>query len=212
MLMSIDCSIIQNLKVRLTFDNNQVKEREIAVGDLVYVEFNENGKRRAIEGKVLKIGLSNTTNTNSWYVIVDGSLDFSGERVRFNPNQILDLDIIQKHDSVLYVSTPNDSTRVNAIRIYDGILQVSVDNGYSWITPNANNQIQEEEGSTGDDNQSVPPCPNKPDKLDAILKVIKSMNSRIDGLQNQIDDFHATDLENNGEGISDEDFILDEVY
>lgn len=135
MLMNIECSIVQSLKVSLTFDNGKTKEREIATGDLCYFEFNKNGKRKTIEGKVTKIGLSNTVDSKSWFIIVDGSLDFSGQMERFCPNQILDVDIIQKHDTVDYVATPNDSTRITNIRLFDGCLQLSTDGGYSWVIP-----------------------------------------------------------------------------
>lgn len=135
MLMNIDCSIVQSLKVSLTFDNNKTKEREISKGDLCYFKFNKNGTIREIEGKVVKIGLNNSTNANSWFIVVDGSLDFSGQMERFAPTNILDVDIIQKHDTKEYISTPNDSTRITDMRYVNGYLQVSVDGGYSYEVP-----------------------------------------------------------------------------
>lgn len=134
-LMNIECSVIESLKIALTFDDNKVKEREIAVGDLCSFEFNKNGRRKMIEGKIIKICAADVTNTSSWYIIVDGSMDYFGQMERFCPNQILDVDIIQKHDTLQYISTPNDSTRISSIRVVEGVLQVSTDGGYSWFTP-----------------------------------------------------------------------------
>ena len=135
MLMNIENSIVQSLKVSLTFDNNKTKEREISVGDLCYFEFNKNGARKTIEGKVVKINCNNTSNSNSWVVIVDGSLDFKGQMERISPNNILDVDIIQKHDAKGYIGTPNDSSRITDMRLVNGYLQVSTDGGYSWTIP-----------------------------------------------------------------------------
>lgn len=135
MLMNIDCSIIQSIKVSLTFDNNKIKEREISVGDLCMFEFNKNGKRKMIEGRVIKICAGDTLDVKAWYIIVDGSLSFAGQTERFCPTQILDVDVIQKHDAKSYVETPNDSTRVTHIAVKNGYLKVSTDGGYSYFSP-----------------------------------------------------------------------------
>lgn len=164
MLMNIDCSIVQSIKVALTFDDNKTKEREISTGDLAYFEYNKNGKRKIIEGKVVKIGASDTTDAKSWFIVVDGSLDFSGQMERFSPTQILDCDILQKHDSVQYIATPNDSTRITDIRLCNGVLQVSIDGGYSWITPKT--KAEKDEGPWLDNNpdQMPPEKPHRPRK------------------------------------------------
>ncbi len=135
MLLDIRTSIVSSIKVELTFDDNNKKVREIANGDLVAIEFNKNGKRKRIEGKVVKIGASSTIDPKAWYIVVDGSLDYQGQLERFSPQQILDVDIIRKASNNDYISTPNDSSRVTQIRLYDGFLQLSIDGGYSWITP-----------------------------------------------------------------------------
>ncbi len=166
MLINIECSIVQSLKVSLTFDNNRTKEREIAVGDLCSFEFVKDGMKRKIEGKVIKIGMSNTANANSWYIIVDGSLDFSGQQVRFCPNNILDVDVIKRHNDKQYVSTPNDETRVSALRLNNGFLQVSIDGGYSWMTPKNFKVCVNEEG------QEIDICPGcgKPARKPVVIE------------------------------------------
>lgn len=217
MLLNNTVSIVQNLKIELTFDDNSKKEREIGVGDLIHVEFNDSGMRKSVEGKVLKIGTGiNTVRQESWFIIVDGSLSFSGETFRFNPNKIIDLDIIQKKHDVPYIMTTNDSTRVTNLKVEDGILKVSKDNGYSWFTPNLNNMIQEEEGSDGDDNDSCcpPPKPDcgKDDKLDLILNAVKDMGSRIDKIEERMDEIENGSGSDEPDQPSTDDDILDESY
>ena len=135
MLMNIENTVIQSIKTSLTFDNNKTKECEISVGDICSFEFNKNGRRKLIEGKVIKIFASDTIDSKSWYIIVDGSLDFAGQTERFCPNNILDVSIIQKHDQAHYISTPNDSTRITDMKLEHGRIMVSIDGGYSWLTP-----------------------------------------------------------------------------
>lgn len=213
--MSTNLSVTQNLKIDLTFDNNQTKSREISQGDLIRVEYNDHGIRKTVEGEVVKIGTNASQNTCAWYLIVDGSVDFEGHRVRINPNNILDLDIIQKKNQMFAVSSPKDSTHIDQVRIYDGVFQISIDGGYSWVTPNVNNQIQEEEGSTGDDNVT-PPGPSPVDKLCRLVrsmqKEIQSLTGMVENLQKQVNSYHNGETETSPDGEFAEDEIFDEVY
>lgn len=215
MLLNNSVSIVQNLHIELTFDDNSKKEREIGVGDLIHVEFNENGLRKSVDGKVLKIGTGvNTVRQDGWFVIVDGSLSFAGETFRFNPNKIIDLDIIQKKHDVPYVMTTSDISRVTNIKVEDGILKVSMDNGYSWFTPNLNNMIQEEEGSDGDDNESCQK-PERPDPNKKILKLLRQMQKEICSISDRVYKLEGLDGDNSSDGTSDDeldDEICDEVY
>ena len=202
MLMNIECSIVQSIKVALTFDNNKTKEREIAVGDLCYFEFNKNGKRKTIEGKVIKIAVDSTLDPRSWFIVVDGSLDFSGQMERFSPNQILDVDIIQKHDTIQYVSTPNDATRVSSIRIYNGQLQISTDDGYSWLVPvNLDGALQE---SDDEDTTVVETCKPKKKKKKPVYIV--------DDDEDSDDSDEEEDEETDSDDTDDYDTIEDESY
>jgi hypothetical protein len=156
-------------------------------------EFNKNGKRKHVEGKVIKIVASDTTDSRGWYIIVDGSIDFSGQMERFCPNQILDVEVIQKHDLALYISTPNDSTHITDMRVVDGLLQVSIDGGYSWITPK--NYSPEEDGEIEDDNIA-----SKPPRRKKKPVVIEG------------EDDEDSDDEDESESIDPEYVIEDEVY
>ena len=75
MLLSINCSVVSSVKVSLTFDDGNKKEGIISVGDLVDIEYNTNGLRKRIYGRVLVVSV-NGTDPNGWYLTVDGSDDF----------------------------------------------------------------------------------------------------------------------------------------
>ena len=157
MLMNIESSISQSIVISLTFDNGKNKKYEISVGDLCSFEFNKNGRRKMIEGKVIKIFASETVDSKSWYIVVDGSLDFAGQTERFCPNNILDMNIIQKHDAVQYISSPNDSTRVTDIKLDNGVLMVSIDGGYSWFVPKLDRDRQYDDSCGMDRYPKDPP-------------------------------------------------------
>lgn len=146
MLMNIKCSAMTSIKVNLEFDDNSKKERKISIGDLIDVEFNANGLRKRVEGKVLSISAVGT-DPKGWYIIVDGSDDFESKKVRFAPTSILDLEILRKADTVDVVQTPLGEEGVPYLRIVKGRLQYSKD-GYRWypIKFNRRDIIEDAEG------------------------------------------------------------------
>ena len=148
MLMNINCSTVISLQVDLKFDDNTTKNVIVSKGDLIEVEFNQNGLRRHIEGKVLKISCVGT-DPKGWYLIVDSSDDFNSEQAKFSPMNILDIDIIRQADAVRYIETPNDCTGINGLRVIKGRLQYSTD-GFNWIDvikPRHGGFIKDEEGT-----------------------------------------------------------------
>lgn len=146
MLMNIKCSAMTSIKVNLEFDDNSKKERKISIGDLIDVEFNANGLRKRVEGKVLSISAVRS-DPKGWYIIVDGSDDFESKKVRFAPTSILDLEILRKADTVDVVQTPLGMEGVPYLRIIKGRLQYSKD-GYRWypIKFNRRDIIEDAEG------------------------------------------------------------------
>ena len=130
MLMSVDCSTVTSLKVHLVFDDGRVKDNIIAIGDIIDVEYNRDGCRRSIEGKVLKICALGTDPKN-WYILVDGSEDLCACQARFSPMNILDLDILKKGDSIRNIETPIDGSGIKGLRIVKGVLQYTTD-GFEW--------------------------------------------------------------------------------
>lgn len=130
MLMNIKCSAVTSVAVHLEFDDGTVKDAIIAVGDLIDVEYNKNGRRNRCQGKVIKISTVGT-DPKGWYIIIDGSESFECGQDRFSPTAILDLEIIHKADTIKVIQTPNDSTGIPYLRIVKGRLQYSAD-GIHW--------------------------------------------------------------------------------
>lgn len=148
MLMDIKCSAVTSVAVHLTFDDNSIKDRTISVNDLISVEYNKNGLRRHIEGKVIHIQAIGT-DPKSWTITVDGSNDFDSETARFSPMSILDIEIIRKADTIKYIETPMDNTGIVSLRVVNNRLQFSQD-GINWnsvIVDRRNIHIKEEEGT-----------------------------------------------------------------
>lgn len=129
MLMNVKCSAVTSIAVNLTFDGD-TKDAVVGVGDLVSVEYNSNGLRKSVDGKVLKISAVGV-DPKGWYIIVDASDSFDGCTARFSPMSILDISIIRKADTINVVQTPIGCGGVPYIRIVKGRLQWS-ENGFDW--------------------------------------------------------------------------------
>lgn len=132
MLMNIKCSAVTSIAVNLTYDNGDTKEAVVGVGDLVNVEFNANGMRKTVDGKVLKISAVGV-DPKGWYIIVDASDSFGGCTARFSPMSILDISIIRKADTINVVQTPVGCGGIPYIRVVKNRLQWS-ENGFDWHT------------------------------------------------------------------------------
>lgn len=147
MLLKINCTEISSVKVDLSFDDGTIKNRLLAQGDLIDVYYNSNGVRKHIIGKISSISTIGT-DPKEWYVVVDGSGDFSSEKVRFSPMSILDCEIIRKDGQDQAVKTPLGENGVPYIRIMGGRLQYSVD-GYdwNWIRISDTDVIEEQSGT-----------------------------------------------------------------
>ena len=158
MLMDIKCSAIASIKVNLTFDDGSTKERVVGTGDLVVVDYNANGLRKHIEGKVIAVS-ANGSDPNGWYIIVDSSDDFDSHKAKFSPMSILDIEIIRKADTVDVVQTVIGQEGVPYLREIRGQLQYSKD-GWHWhpIRISPRDIIEEAEG-TVPLYPPVPPCP-----------------------------------------------------
>lgn len=159
MLMDIKCSAVTSVRVALTFDDGSSKERVIGTGDLVDVEYNANGLRKRIEGKVLKVSAVGT-DPRSWYIIVDSSDDFDSNKAKFSPMSILDVEIIRKADTLTVVQTIVGEGGIPYLRINKGRLQWSKD-GEVWHSIRIDNRdiIEDQEGTvpippTGDDDNT----------------------------------------------------------
>ena len=147
MLMDIKCSAVTSVAVNLKFDDNTTKDRIIAKDDLIEVEFNQNGVRRHVIGKVIKISCVGT-DPKGWYIIVDGSDDFDSNQFRFSPMNILDVEILRRAGDTIYIESPLDSTRILSMRIVKGRLQYTQD-GINWkpLKFDRRDMILDEEGT-----------------------------------------------------------------
>lgn len=155
MLMDIKCSAAISIDLKLTFDDGSIKYRNVAVGDLIDVDFNKNGVRIHTIGKVFKI-VAEGSNPEAWAIYLDSSDDFSGTQYRFAPTAILDLEVIMKKDATKYIATTNDYTSICALRVVRGRLQYTQD-GINWfpIRFDHSSLIKDEEGT-------VPEFPGHP--------------------------------------------------
>lgn len=155
MLMNVKCSTITSIEVKLTFDDGSTKSRIISVDDIIDVEYNSNGCRKCVEGKVLKIKTEGT-DPKGWYILVDSSEDYGGSKAKFSPMSILDVDIIKKGGSIRFIETPTDMTGIEGLRIVQGRLQYTLD-GYNWneIKVDRRTIIKDEEGTIPDFSRSA---------------------------------------------------------
>ena len=134
MLMDVKCSAVTSIAVHLTFDDGTTKNSVLGVGDLVSVEYNNNGLRKQVDGKVLKISAIGA-DPKAWYIIVDGSDEFECNKARFSPMSILDLEILRKADNSNTIQTPVGCHAVSFLREVKGRLQWSRD-GITWHSIN----------------------------------------------------------------------------
>jgi hypothetical protein len=160
MLMDIKCSMVPSIKVHLRFDDHSEKCALISVGDLIWVQYNANGCRKTIEGKVIKV-CAYGEDPKSWYVVVDGSDDFESQQAKFSPMSILDIEILRKAGTLDSVQTVSGDYAVPYLRIVKGRLQYSLDS-FDWKPIRIDNRdiIEDQEGTVPID---PPPCPHPHD-------------------------------------------------
>ena len=167
MLLDIKCSVVSSIKVALRFDDGSKKEGILAIGDLVDIEYNSNGLRKRVYGRIINISAVGT-DPNGWYLTVDGSDDFQSVTVRFSVMGIIDFTIIKKYDTTNVVETPVDKTAVQAIKVVDGFLYYTQD-GIHWLKPRTklnDSHIQQEEGTVPMGPRPVPHVHHDEDLLE----------------------------------------------
>ena len=132
MLLDIKCSTVISFKVDLKYDDQRAdKSVIVSVGDLVDVDFNYNGLRKCIQGRVIKL-YAEGTDPKKWYMIVDSADTFDSSTYKFSPMNILDITVIMKRDALQYIASPNDYTNIKSLRIVKGMLQYTQD-GINWL-------------------------------------------------------------------------------
>lgn len=151
MLMSVKCSAVVSVALRLTFDDDTVKNRVIGVGDIVDITYNDGGLKKTVEGKVLKVSCA-TEKETGWYIIVDGSTNMETNLAKLCPINILDCEIIYKASDIKAVCTPLSEGTIAQIRVNNGQLQYTTDN-YNWndLKLDYSNLLNVPESSTSED-------------------------------------------------------------
>lgn len=151
MLMKVNCEPVVSLKLELLFDDGSVKKCLLEEGDLVDIEYNRNGLRKRIEGKVIRICTTGAVRPEDYYIIVDGSEDFVATQARICPMKILDCVVIFKANEGITIQTPKNETGIPFLRISsENVLQYSRD-GINWLDVSLkkeDTEIKDEEGTT----------------------------------------------------------------
>lgn len=143
-VMKLACEIEQQLVITITFDDETTKSRVISKGDYISIAYNKNGMRRVINGIVTTI-YANPYNPkisrNDWYIILSGD---DGGVAKIPINNILDVEVLKQNKFDATVRTPNNSTRVTTIRIYEGTFQVSQDGGHTWFNVGSDGALNDD--------------------------------------------------------------------
>ena len=138
MVMKVNSEAVINLAVTIEFDDGCVKTQVVGAEDYVRVAYNHNGVRRVITGTVVSIN-ANPYNAQAtkrdWYFVVSSTEPGDAGRIaKIFVINILDIEVIHKKDQQVYIGTPNDPTRITNMRIVNGYLQVSQNDGHTWRT------------------------------------------------------------------------------
>ena len=190
MLIKTSYTTELSVSVSLIYDDSTVKTQKISVGDIINVTYNKNGTRKQIEGKVSRIYLqdghaghighiascNNCTNTGC-YIIVDGSEYTSADVARIDVDCILDLEMIQKVESINNITSPAGSTAITQFRLMNNQLQLSTDFGNTWLKvldlPESEIIVDPDYQSLADKIAAlIPSCVRPDDKEDAVNELV----------------------------------------
>lgn len=132
MLLDIRCSTVLSFQIDLKYDDQRAdKSVVISVGDLVDVDFNYNGCRKLVQGRIIKL-YAEGSDPKKWYIILDSADVYNSTTYKFSPMNILDITIVDKADALQYIASPNDYTNIKKIRVVKGQLQYTQD-GVTWL-------------------------------------------------------------------------------
>ena len=141
MLLSISYDVIESLVIKLVYDNEKVKRLKVECGDYVSATYNKDSRRKTVEGYVKRIYLDNRyydcnhKNHQHWSMIIDDSMSDNPTQIaKIEVSKILDLDVLRKKSETGFISTPNTSDRVTDLRLVGNTLQLSQDNGDTWVS------------------------------------------------------------------------------
>lgn len=138
MLLSNDCTLVNQLRFDLVFEDNVMKQIVVKTDDIISCKYCNNGKQSRIVGRVDKIGCNFNSSlgriNSAVYMKIDGSDEYLGCVVHVRPDQVLDLCVLKTTDSVVnpVCSVSNEDQKITLIRENEvGAFQYSVD-GIVW--------------------------------------------------------------------------------
>lgn len=141
MLLDSKCTLINQLRFDLLFDDDTRKKILVKTNDLVECIYHKDRKKCRIVGRVSKIGCSfNSTlgrADTSVYMVIDGSDEFRGRVEHVKPNHVLDLVVLKTNAAELInpvCSVDNACQKIILVRENEvGQFQYSKD-GIKWKT------------------------------------------------------------------------------
>ena len=182
-LMTSSYEIIQSAKISMSFDDGISKIVLVSPGDIVNVIYNYNGVRTNTTGKVSKIVPDNQNSCECsgkrWFLIIDASA-YGGVTVnRIDLTKILDITIIRKAEDYSEVTSPTGETNVSNIRLVGNVLQISVNNGTSWLDactlPAIEDGISQDDAAYVARVKAILPDSLRPDVYNTLLKNMVAM-------------------------------------
>lgn len=170
--------IVPSAVIDLTFEDDVHKVFTIHVKDIVRIKYNKNGLATTVEGKVTTISAGTTsytytadgiatyhtmcqTNKNGPYLVIDASTSYGSNTVTIYLYDILDADMIyawKENFTVLTVPTDTEHgiTAVHGLRLLNGVLQYTIDNGITWedVVKESSSNDTEDSNTVADDSDN----------------------------------------------------------
>ena len=193
MLMNISYDIIESAVISLVFDDETVKKVKVNVEDTIRVSFNKNGLRTNIDGIVKRIFIDDRgphhhcpdpCHKPKWVMIVDGSSYGASALERVELDKILDIDIIKRANDTNIITSPVGDTNITDFRLVGNILQLSVDNGQTWLKvltlPAEDTTVDPEDKDLVSKVEAILPQSLRPDlKADLTSDIVNLVKSEI---------------------------------
>lgn len=193
MLMNISYDIIESAVISLIFDDETVKKVKVNVEDTIKVSFNKNGLRTNINGIVKRIFIDDRGRPHhcpdhchrpKWVMIVDGSSYGASAIERVELDKILDIDIIKRANDTNIITSPVGDTNITDFRLVGNILQLSIDNGQTWLKaltlPDEETTVNPDDQELANKVEAILPASLRPDlKADLTHDIVNLVKSEI---------------------------------
>lgn len=190
MLMNITFDVIQSLMLSLVFDDETVKKTKVSIDDTIRVTHNKNGMRTTVEGVVRRIFVDDhhvqrcSDYKPKWIMIVDGSSYACSALERIEIDKILDIDMIKRAEDNLGISSPVGETNITSMRLVGNIVQLSTDNGQTWLKmltlPAVDTEVPAEDAELASKVEAILPSALRPDlKAELTTDIINLVKTEV---------------------------------